>query len=205
MISLKSNFLFVHIPKTGGNSIQTVLMPLADDEKVCNGPLQDGIERFGLVNRQTNTTKHSPLTEYKAALPAATYAALYKFCCVRNPWERVISFYFSPHRGAVRFDRNDFIAFARTVPPVVHYLREHEQQGLRDAIANIDRIIRFETMQEGFTEACRELGLPPRPLPHRNSSARQPASRYYDDGTKDVVGEIFGEEIDAFGYRFPAD
>ncbi len=86
MISLKGNFLFVHIPKTGGNSIQDVLMPLADDEKVRKGPLQDGIERFGLINRLTNTTKHSTLSEYKAALPAETYAALYKFCCVRNPW-----------------------------------------------------------------------------------------------------------------------
>ena len=205
MISSSKHFLFIHIPKTGGNSIQNVLMPFADDELVCEAPYQDGIERFELRNGLTNTTKHSSLMEYRNSLPLSVYDGLYKFCCVRNPWERAISFYLSPHRGGVQFRRPDFIEFVKTIPPMVHYLRERPQQGLRDATANFDKIIRFESLSEEFRDVCLNLGIASPHLPHRNRSTRKTVSSYYDDESKDLVAEIFREEVDVFGYEFPID
>jgi len=48
MISLKYGFIFIHIPKTAGNSIQNVLKLYSEDKIVCTAPYQDGVERFEL-------------------------------------------------------------------------------------------------------------------------------------------------------------
>ena len=68
MISFQKRFLFVHIPKTAGNSIQSVLRDYSEDELVALRDEQDGIERFGLRNPKYKIKKHSTLAEYRAAL-----------------------------------------------------------------------------------------------------------------------------------------
>src|SRR5688500_12110385 len=50
MMALSRQFIFVHVPKTGGNSIQNVLKAYSEDEIVCTEPYQDGVERFELKN-----------------------------------------------------------------------------------------------------------------------------------------------------------
>ena len=92
MISHKYKFIFIHIPKTGGNSIQTNLEPYSDDKKTANQH-QDGIERFGIKGRLTHK-KHAPLWHY------ANLVKLEKFkvvACKRHPVDRLVSYYFSPN------------------------------------------------------------------------------------------------------------
>ncbi len=50
MLSLKNNFLFIHLPKTAGNSIQGNLQHYSEDDVVCLNDLQDGIERVEIRN-----------------------------------------------------------------------------------------------------------------------------------------------------------
>lgn len=54
------------------------------------------------------------------------YSKLYKFTIIRNPWERVISFYFSPHRNVTKWNKEDFRNFLPTVKPVRYYLSEYD-------------------------------------------------------------------------------
>ena len=96
MLSLQKKFLFIHVPKTGGNSIQNILRNFSEDKIACLADHQDGFERFGVINDKYATKKHSTLDQYKKAIEPKIYQELFKFSTIRNPWDRCISFYFSP-------------------------------------------------------------------------------------------------------------
>src|SRR5438552_8498019 len=108
MISFQKRFLFIHIPKTAGNSIQNVLRDYSEDQLVALRKEQDGIERFGLRNPKYKIKKHSTLIDYKTALGEAQFGPLYKFTCVRNPWDRMVSLYFTPTQSTAAWDRKKF-------------------------------------------------------------------------------------------------
>ena len=93
MISLKHGFLFIHIPKTAGNSIQNILQDYSEENLVCGAPYQDGVERFEVRSDDYTIHKHSTLSDYHQQLGSEVIDSLFKFTCVRNPWERMISFY----------------------------------------------------------------------------------------------------------------
>lgn len=202
MLSTSHQFLFVHIPKTAGNAIQGAFRQYADDKFVCEAPHQDGLERFELRSTRYQTHKHSTLTNYRREYGAAMVERLFKFTCVRNPWERAVSFWFSPHRGVTKWDRDEFEKFVVTMQPVSHYLASSPSEALARAIRNVDLVIRHEQLQEGFREACQRTGISWRPLEVRNKGPRRNYREYYDDGLRALVSERFREEIEVFGYEF---
>lgn len=57
MLSTSHNFLFIHVPKTGGNSLQNVLSEYADDKIVRLSPYQDGVERFEVRSGRYDTER----------------------------------------------------------------------------------------------------------------------------------------------------
>jgi hypothetical protein len=199
MISFRKRFLFVHIPKTGGNSIQSVLQRYSEDELVCARPGQDGVERFGLRNPKYKLKKHSPLAEYRDSLGGEQFARLYKFACVRNPWERMVSYYFTPGQRK-RWDRKAFEKMVSESLSAADYLRLN--LGEADPFRNVDRILRFENLAEEFASICAHLDIPPAPLPNYNKSEREHYSTYYDDELRELVRTRFAEEIARFGYTF---
>lgn len=203
MISQDRKFIFVHIPKTGGNSVQNILRDYSEDEIVTREAHQDGIERFEIHNRDFGFSKHSFLSDYKSRLPADVYAQMFKFACVRNPWERAISFYFSPHRGVSVFQRDEFIALLRSVPTMADALRADKDQPMSGVAANLDYLMRFERLQEDFDLVCDRLGIPRQALPRRNQSARGHVRDYYDEETVELVREVFFEDVQLFGYDVP--
>jgi hypothetical protein len=200
MISLQKRFLFVHIPKTAGNSIQSLLRHYSEDEIVSLRREQEGIERFGVRNPNYKIKKHSTLAEYKAALGEEQFRSLYKFACVRNPWDRMISLYFSPGRQVAEWDREAFESLVLKVPSVADYLRL--EAGEEDPFDNVDRMMRFETLTEDFRSVCAQLGIPLAPLPEYNRSSREHYSKYYDNKLRALVAERFAPEIERFGYTF---
>lgn len=200
MISLRKRFLFVHVQKTAGNSIQRVLSPYSEDRLVALRDSQDGVERFGLRSFTGTLKKHSGLADYRAALGEAEFATLYKFTCARNPWDRMISYYFTPRPTLSAWDRGQFQALVSRVPSLVDFLRLDE--GETDPFANVDYIMRFERLPEDFRAVCAALKISPASLPRYNRSERDHYSRYYDDELRELVRARFSTEIERFGYVF---
>lgn len=202
MISLGHRFLFVHIPKTAGNSIQNILRGYSKDEIVARDG-QDGLERFEVRSPGRNLEKHSTLADYERELGAGILADLFKFAVVRNPWDRLISFYFSPHRRENGWSPRLFRKF---VDKEVKPLRDYFTLGTRDGASpfdNVDRIVRFENLNEDFGKVCERIGIPKVELPVRNRSDRGGTADYYDRCLSDWVAERFADEIDYFGYEPP--
>jgi hypothetical protein len=199
MISFQKRFLFVHIPKTAGNSIQTILRNYSEDEIVALRAEQDGIERFGLRNPDYKVKKHSTLAEYRTALGEARFRDLYKFTCVRNPWDRMVSYYFGTTSLAV-WDRKEFKRLILKAVSVAGYLRL--DKGESDPFGNVDYVMRFENLADDFRTVSAKLGIPPAPLPQYNRSDREHYSKYYDAELRELIRKRFAPEIERFGYAF---
>jgi Sulfotransferase family len=200
MISFQKRFLFVHIPKTAGNSIQSVLREYSEDEIVALRRQQDGIERFGLRNPKYKIKKHSTLVEYRTALGEALFRDLYKFTCVRNPWDRMVSLYFRASRGEVQWDPKAFRKMVQGAHSAADYLRLEKRE--KDPFVNVDCILRFETLAEDFRMVCAKLEIPALSLPQYNRSDRGHYTIYYDDALRALVRNRFAAEIERFGYTF---
>ena len=200
MISLQKHFLFVHIPKTAGNSIQTALRDYSEDQLVALRKEQDGIERFGLRNPEYNSKKHSTLAEYRDALENEQFRSLYKFSCVRNPWDRMVSYYFTPTQSPETWDRKKFRKMISKIVSVADYLRLDQDD--EDPFTNVDYIMRFENLAEDFRTVCGKVGISAATLPRYNRSNREHYSKYYDDELRELVRTQFAAEIERFGYTF---
>jgi len=131
VISLQTQFLFVHIPKTAGNAIQSVLSKYSEDIITKSFSHQDGIERFNVISPKYKLNKHATILIYRHEIEPQVYKKLFKFCVVRNPWDRVISNYiFHKQRPQlkegtlykdlkdVKFDKKEFKKFIYKVKPL---------------------------------------------------------------------------------------
>jgi hypothetical protein len=205
MISLEYNFLFVHVTKCAGHSIQQVLLPYAlaeinresfADWRVISGT--PGYPRLG---------KHSTLRDYQRYLEPELFAGMFKFGVVRNPWERLISFHFSPHWGPVEWNRDEFKYRINRVDDGAHHRKFGEmwfgiEGGASSPFDNVDYIMRFERLNEEFRIVCERIGIPYSPLPTYNKSKHAHYSTYYDEELVELVRAQFSDVVERFGYRF---
>jgi hypothetical protein len=202
MLSRAHNFLFIHIPKTAGNSVQRALLGFSEDEMVLRGAHQDGVERFELRSPTLKIHKHSSLADYRAQLDSERFEGLFKFHGMRNPWDRCVSFFFSPHRGPVAWSPEAFETFIDTAVIPSHVFL---QKGPNDPnpFGNADAVLRHEHLAADFEQVCARLGLGPLVLPRVNASERGDYRSYYrNDRLIARVAEKFAPEIKRFGYAF---
>jgi hypothetical protein len=203
MISISHNWLFVHIPRTGGNSIQSVLARYSEDKLTC-GNFQDGIDRFGVQGIYTGN-KHFRLQDYFDTVPPELFSKLFIFTVVRNPWERAISSFFMPLKWISmgrqpRWSADEFrchLAHMRSIAPMLK---------VNGTLGRLDMVLRFETLAADFAALTARLGLETAtPLPQRNKGYRLENWKHYYSlcpDLVDLVGKRFAEDIEMFGYDF---
>ena len=155
MISSDNKFIFVHVPKTGGNTVHSVLLPLSDDQKVLTGPHQDGTDRFE-VRGSITAHKHMPLSDYAQILGGKIdgYSII---TTIRHPFERMVSFYFSPHLWHQKipfWSRSNFIQLVDKLPSTTDFLK------INGIIKKPDFLLRFENLQTDLNDLIQTLSLP---------------------------------------------
>lgn len=212
LISHTHRFIFIHVDKAAGTSIQDALQPYADPlahssvrkRLTLLGP----ICRIGGIHRSVQFGEHVGASTVQRCLPPSVYNSYHKFAFVRNPWDRLVSRYHylmknTKHRHCpVVTAMSGFPEYARWEmgrnKPLLHqcnYLCD-----ARDRLI-VDFVGRFESLIEDFSQISTHLGISTS-LPHRNSTHRESYHSYYDNTLRDEVGHFFAKDIALFGYTF---
>ena len=212
ILSTKPPFLFIHIPKTAGTSIEEALF---------------NYQEFEYLNEP-----HPILAQYKTFLDTELYNSLFKFSFVRNPWALQVStwkYYVRNNNIDLSFSEYINIKFNGSILDIKSKVRgdfdSDEQRNscatvafymnrlpqyyfLIDEHGNIDMdfIGALETIQEDFDYIVDKLQLEDCFLPYVNRSENDEGKKtymdYYDETTKQIVADRFKTEINLYGYEF---
>jgi hypothetical protein len=209
ILSYPAGFIFVHIEKAAGSSIQQALRPHAGAQSKSHlrrrlawlGPLN----RIGGLHRAVQFGEHATADEVKRCLPADVYAALFKFAFVRNPWDRVVSRYAHLLRSTDR-RRHSFISGLEKFEDFLKWEIERgsdQYPYVTDAQGNqiVDFIGHYERLAEDFATVCARLKINAE-LPHANVSEHRDYRSYYTPETREFVAKKFRRDIEMFHYDF---
>lgn len=198
MINHKHKFILIHIPKTGGTSIESALCG-SDWWKV-----------------------HPPSKHLTAHIAKKIYAPYwndyFKFSFVRNPWDRLVSMLKYKHHYKLSLNNQDKIVTTQYFKyfEKIEYdtrffnlkqfedFKEKSQSVYMNILGReIDFIGRFENLQEDFNNVCDLLKIKSSKLPHTEKSKNRLHYReYYSEDEKNIVSKKYEKDIDLFKYKF---
>ena len=193
--------LYLHVPKTAGSSINSYKISKKIDFTIHPISPTGGWEIIKKENKQD----------------------WFKFAFVRNPWDRLVSLYFyfynmqSDH-FAYHYDRTtvkniqrfhtfenfciNFDDFDQNQPfKKFHFFNQHlwtHHQG----VSFLDFLGKYETLTEDIKRLETQVGDEHGELPHTNKGNHKHYKSYYTQTTKDIVAEIYKEDIELYGYQF---
>ncbi len=191
MISDPHKFIFIHINKTGGTSIEKVFVPEADQKDV----------RY----------KHASAAYYRRRFPIKFWR-YFKFAFVRNPWDWLVSRYHWSRDRQHLFDYSfeEMLARMAKGSPLAEDEAWLENAALLPQVerlsvggkVRVDFVGRYENLQHDFDTVCARLAIEPRTLPHTFKTDHGSYVDYYDDASRKIVERLYAADIAAFGYRF---
>lgn len=195
MISHSLKCIFVHIPKCAGSSINQEL----------------NLKSVGFSG-------HSPMSYH------SEHSDYLSFTFVRNPYDRIVSaykYFRKLKKGHRWYSRNSIISdaanqmnfkeFVYHIPDFMKLMKREEgsfESGIHFQPfyyfidEPIKHIGRFENIQRDFIKIRRSLDLPLKSLPKTNSTNNLNYRELYIEETKNLVYNIYQEDIKKYNYEF---
>lgn len=157
---------FIHIPKAGGQSIRTWMR----DNLNISGHTPNGIHPH----------------------ETGENAIGYKFCVVRNPYERMLSMWkFLDPIATMTFQ--EFLE--------ENWADKNWYKPQIDFVANADLVLRFETLEQDFVQIQEFYGIDA-PLPWINQNNYQGTLEdYYDNATRNLVETKYADDFEQLSYN----
>jgi hypothetical protein len=206
LISDSRRFLFVHVQKTGGSTIDNSLTAALGD-----------------VRRIPAAHRHAPLSDLLALEPELSSYWTVGF--VRNPWARLFSWWrmmerfregaqAGNERHVVHLKRNRFVsAVLDAHPDFESFVLRATAEHARLRMAQVDYLVagarqadfigRQESLEDDLHEVYDHLELPWAPLASVNISPGHLNYReVYTPASRKRVAELFEADVRAFGYQF---
>jgi len=200
--------IYFHIGKTGGVAIERELGIPASDYKIYQPDIVYGLHE-GVM------TQHARPRYVESKTPPETYKDYFKFTFVRNPWDRMVSAYYYLYRINIK-QHGSFEAWL--INNHEHVVSKNYREGSHmipqteythsvtdKSKKHVDFIGRYENIQTDFNTLCEHIGKDPNDLRVLNNSGSRPAPTYrehYNEFTKQLVQEMYQDDIDILGYEF---
>jgi hypothetical protein len=212
-ISHAHRCIFIHIPKTGGTSIETQLGMFHSWEIENTDAAFGKIQSSTLINKgwATRYLQHLSWFELCDLVSPEKREGYFSFSYVRNPWERMVSIYSKKdpdmleqaEQVGLKLAHLSFENFldATLDFPHVHLRPQNEFILDRHCKPVIDFIGRFENIEADFLTICNKIGSQIR-LVHVNKSTHGEYRRYYNDRTRALIAKKYLADAEAFGYFF---
>lgn len=201
------NCTFIHIPKTGGNSITAWLKA----NTVCK-----------ITKRKQHATLYHIINGNHSLGPMTVEQLGWKFCVVRNPWDYCVSWYtfkvmlasnrlkfleenpdkIKPHKNRYNIDiqRGDVKRLSQGFEWWLGQTKVNQQtKWAKDC----DYIIKLENLTEEFKVVQEKLNCF-KDLPHLNKTSNRKNYKDYYTSQKliDIVYKKFSDDIANFNYDF---
>lgn len=218
MVSHKLKAIFIHVTKTAGSSIEVAMDAVEQENKGATDPATG--ERVAVV---TGNEKHMSAKACRELIGDDIWNAYFKFTVVRNPWDRFHSLWWNSRyigkqhslelaefadyflkqsvAGKLRRLLQGRLQIHQRFWPQIKFLRSGNGK------VEMDKICRFENIDNDFAEVSERIGLPSRELPkilvrNRNPNSRRFYADDYDDRTRRIVSDVYDADIREFTYKF---
>lgn len=217
LVSHRHRFIYTKTGKTAGTSVELYFEPFcmeghdgkwtethAHDEYVSG----TGIIGFRGPKRPPGTTwwNHMPAAEIKRLVGNKIWNSYFKFCVIRDPFDRAISLFFYLRRaGKIDIDQSlsDREQFEQWL--LHRRLSANRDRYVIDGKFCLDDVIRYERLHADMERVCQRLNVPwnPSTFPHAKTGFRPPgttvASMFSKRG-EEVVRKQYAFEFEFFGY-----
>jgi hypothetical protein len=203
---------FIDIPRTGSSSLRAELGQLHGD------PYRKGnIMDPGFHGPSSIFADHMTAQEAIAVFGRPLWDSLYTFSLVRNPWDRMYSLFQyqrkiglnipldMPYREYVaqlaeqkKKPESERTWYSRLLLSSYDYLFDESGKQL------VSEIGRFEDRNSAITRFNKRLNPPLKGYLRlmETSTSNAPFQTFYDAETRDIIGELFKNDIQQFNYRF---
>ncbi|TAA46844.1 sulfotransferase family 2 domain-containing protein [Corallincola spongiicola] len=225
IISHRHKFIFLKTNKTAGTSIELALRQHCGGEDVITRvtPTDESkSQQLGgcgaqhylvplkhyskgdwinlLKGKPRRFYNHIRAAEVRELVGAEIWNSYYKFCFERNPWDKVVSLYFWRCRQDPRPSLEKFVE--EEASKAIN-LRGWQVYTINNQIA-VDKVYRFEQMDQAMKELAERFALPSLCLPNAKSSFRESKNyrELFSEPLRQRVGELFSKQVSLFDYQF---
>jgi len=136
---------------------------------------------------------------------------IFKFTIVRNPWDRLVSAYSylitrrrGRRQGYSKWPFEKFVkkvVLSRGLSADLHWAAQYPNAYF-EGEQFVDFVGRFENLDSDWKYICRQIGCKQTRLPRKNSSSHAHYSESYTPELKELVAELYADDIELFGYQF---
>lgn len=204
IVSFRHRFIFVAIPKTATHALRTALRPHLGRHDWEQCILRER-KAFPIASLAAIEHGHLTCEQVRPFLRDDFWNACLRFCVVRNPYDRFLSYCRFVHRdsGRMRRDPRGVMKESLTgggIRQRVLLWPQHEFVTDANGDLLVNRVYRFERLQSEFEALCLQMDLPPATLPVVNASHRAEAAPFYDRELAGMVQAAYSKDFAMFDY-----